>query len=89
MLRLPRYARAADTSDARDICGFGFILCLSNPPGWEEPEALGPGFISTSIGRGNYCGSSILRRRNVGGLSPIWRGRFWPGSSSATDIKPA
>lgn len=75
--------------DARDIFGFDFILCLSDPPGWEEPEALGPGFISTSIGRGNYCGSSTFRRRDVGGLSLISRGRTWLGSPSDTDLNPA
>ena len=89
VLCLPLYARALDTSNTRDTCGYGFILCLSNPPGWEEPETLGLGFISSSIGRSNYCGSSTLRRRNVGGLSPIWRGRSWPGSSSDTDFDPA
>ena len=89
VLRLPPDACAIGTSNARAICGFGFILCLFDPPGWEDPAALCLGSIATSIGHGNYRGSSTLRRRNVGGLSPVWRGGSWRGKSSETDFNRA
>ena len=62
VLRLPPDACAIGTSNARAICGFGFILCLFDPPGWEDPAAL---CLGVKGGEKVYhCGGGIVYHRH-------------------------